>query len=114
MIYLIIDILFYSLSSFNTSFYLFYLLYRKDYLNVLSMIIIIYLTHNLIYVIVFLILIFFKRLHYLNISNKFLQSFIAYLVFFNVNITFNNFLMFIIIFGYFYYFNRNMFSLKKD
>ena len=46
MIYLIIDILFYSLSPFNTSFYLFYLLYQKDYLNILSMFIIIYLTHS--------------------------------------------------------------------
>ena len=72
MIYLIIDILFYSLSPFNTSFYLFYLLYQKDYLNILSIFIIIYLTHNLFYLIVFLSIILFKRLHYLNISNKFL------------------------------------------
>ena len=36
MIYLILDILFYSLTPFNTSFYLFYLTYQKDYLNILS------------------------------------------------------------------------------
>ena len=41
MIYLILDILFYSLTPFNTSFYLFYLTYQKDYLNILSLIIII-------------------------------------------------------------------------
>ena len=48
MIYLILDILFYSLTPLNTSFYLFYLTYQKDYLNILSLIIIIYLTHNLL------------------------------------------------------------------
>lgn len=112
MIYLIIDILFYSLSPFNTSFYLFYLLYQKDYLNILSIIIIIYLTHNLFYLIVFLSIILFKRLHYLNISNKFLKSLIVYLIFFNLNITLNSFIIFILIFFYFYYFNKEIFNFK--
>ena len=46
MIYLILDILFYSLTPLNTSFYLYYLTYHKDYLNILSLIIIIYLPKN--------------------------------------------------------------------
>ena len=80
MIYLILDILFYSLTPLNTSFYLFYLTYQKDYLNILSLIIIIYLTHNLLYIPIFIIIYLFKRYHYFNICNKFLQIIITYYV----------------------------------
>lgn len=92
MIYLILDILFYSLTPFNTSFYLFYLTYQKDYLNILSLIIIIYLTHNLFYIPIFIIIYLFKRYHYFNICNKFLKIILTYLIFYNIHININNFL----------------------
>ncbi len=92
MIYLILDILFYSLTPLNTSFYLYYLTYNKDYLNILSLIIIIYLTHNLLYIPIFIIIYIFKKYHYFNICNKFLQIIITYLIFYNIHININNFL----------------------
>lgn len=100
MIYLILDILFYSLTPFHTSFYLFYLTYQKDYLNILSLIIIIYLTHNLLYIPIFIIIYLFKRYHYFNICNKFLKIILTYLIFYNIHININNFLCMGIIYIY--------------
>ena len=99
MIYLILDILFYSLTPFNTSLYLFYLTYQKDYLNILSLIIIIYLTHNLFYIPIFIIIYLFKRYHYFNICNKKIIM-ITYLIFYNIHININNFLGMCIIYIY--------------
>ncbi len=100
MIYLILDILFYSLTPLNTSFYLYYLTYNKDYLNILSLIIIIYLTHNLLYIPIFIIIYILKKYHYFNICNKFLQIIITYLIFYNIHININNFLCMGIIYIY--------------
>ena len=100
MIYLILDILFYSLTPLNTSFYLYYLTYNKDYLNILSLIIIIYLTHNLLYIPIFIIIYLFRKYHYFNICNKFLQIMITYLIFYNIHININNFLGMCIIYIY--------------
>lgn len=100
MIYLILDILFYSLTPLNTSFYLYYLTYNKDYLNIPSLIIIIYLTHNLLYIPIFIIIYILKKYHYFNICNKFLQIIITYLIFYNIHININNFLCMGIIYIY--------------
>lgn len=115
MIYLILDILFYSLTPFNTSFFLFYLTYKKDYFNIISLLIIIYLTHNLLYIPIFLFAFFFKKYHYFNICHKFFQLLIIYLLFFNIHINVNSFLILLIL--YFYYqsfFNLSNITSLKD
>ena len=101
MIYLILDILFYSLTPFHTSFYLYYLTYNRDYFNIFSFLVIIYLTHNLFYIPVFIFIYIFKKYHYFNICHKFFQLFIVYLLFYNIHLDVNSFFILLIIYFYF-------------
>ena len=94
MIYLLIDILFYSFSPFNTCFVLFNFLGKKrlsEYL-VMGLFIIIF-TRRIFYYLVLLSLLWVLKKYF---KNDLLKLIINFIIFFNFSITLNQVLVFMV------------------
>lgn len=99
MIYLLIDILFYSFSPFNTCFVLFNFLGKKRFSEYLVMgLFIIIFTRRIFYYLVLLSLLWVLNKYVLRmyIKNDFLKLIINFIIFFNFSMTLNQVLVFMV------------------
>lgn len=99
MIYLLIDILFYSFSPFNTCFVLFNFLGKKRFSEYLVMgLFIIIFTRRIFYYLVLLSLLWVLNKYVLKkyFKNDFLKLIINFIIFFNFSMTLNQVLVFMV------------------
>lgn len=98
--YLFLDILM-TIGPLPTSFYLGYLSmskirWRNLPILIISLFIILFYTRNLFFLLTIPLIIVLKKYRYLGLSNRYLQYLINYLLFFNIHLSLENFLSFII------------------
>ena len=100
MIYLILDILFYSLSNFKTCFITLFFSKNNSFLEyIILSILIIFFTKKYIYYLIILSLLYLlnKYIYKKFIVNKYIKLVLNFLIFFNINLNLNYLSTFLLI-----------------
>ena len=97
MIYLLLDLVISSITRFNTSFIIFDI-YKKHsfiYIIIISLLISLF-TQNIIYILLIIGIYYLNNYLKIFISNKYIIYFISYICLYNINISINSLIIFII------------------
>ena len=97
MLYLLIDTIITSITRFNTSFIIFdmnknHSFFHKIIISLLTAL----LTQSIYYILIILLLYYLNKYLKTIISNKYIIYFISYIILFNININYQNMLIFAI------------------